>query len=106
MALSQMYYVNTWLDRVGRSRRDEPWLTERMGLGTTRIVPYFNGQPLIAERDESLAAITLEPSLVRPEAARLDELVLLGVADDVAYFAVELLGDLVPQVSGGGSFQE
>jgi NAD+ diphosphatase len=98
----QMYYVDSWLDRVGRSRRDEPWLKDRLVHPTTRIVPYWKGQSPFVERNGVLEALTLDPHAIDPARIRIDETVLLGTADDVAYFAIALLDEAPPSLDVGG----
>jgi NAD+ diphosphatase len=68
------------LDRVGERRRDDAWLAERWTDPRTRV--------LVVERGKAL--VRADPALVLlpPDQAPDGERYLLGVDDDVAYFAV------------------
>lgn len=76
------------LDRAEPRRRDAPWLKERLADEATRLLPVWKLAPLIREGGA--------PRLAWATPALLDgrgdapEPVFLGIADDVAHFAVDL----------------
>src|SRR5215469_11622605 len=74
------------LDRVSHLRKDEAWLAERLHDETSRIVPVWRGQNLIARDGEA------EPRAVflTPQEAAIADAVLLCVYEGCAYFAIDL----------------
>jgi NAD+ diphosphatase len=75
------------LDRVSHRRKDESWLAEHRVHPTTRYVPTWRGQNLIAAAaGAEPQAVFLGPDAVPPDA----QAVLLGLHQDRAYFAFDL----------------
>jgi NAD+ diphosphatase len=76
------------LDRASHLRKDAAWLGTRLAHATSRFAPVWRGQNLIAGYDGA------EPHGVFLPPAAIDtagkETVLLGVDNEVAYFAVDL----------------
>jgi NAD+ diphosphatase len=84
-------YEGLALDRMAGRRRDSTWLAERLADPRTRILPVWRERNLIRQAD---AAQPL-PAWLEPEAATSiagdgAEFILLGVAADVAHFALSL----------------
>jgi NAD+ diphosphatase len=79
------FYVGG-LDRVSHLRKDETWITERLSDASSRFVPVWRGQNLIASGSDA------EPRAVflSPQEAALADAVLLCVLEGCAYFAVDL----------------
>ncbi|MDJ0789360.1 MAG: NAD(+) diphosphatase [Myxococcota bacterium] len=72
------------LDRVDARRRDRDWVQSRLAEDRSRVLPVYRGNVLVREGDE--------PRLAWATNALCDgrETVLLGVAEDVAHFAIDL----------------
>ena len=76
-------FTNNPLDRVAERRNDEAWLRARLGDPSTIVVAMREGKPLV--RDGALARLSVDST---------QDLVFLGVRDDVAVFAVEPEGEV------------
>jgi NAD+ diphosphatase len=74
------------LDRAAHLRKDEAWLAERLRDESSRFVPVWRGQNLIASGGDA------EPRAVflSPQEAEIADAVLLCVLEGCAYFAVDL----------------
>ena len=79
------FYVGG-LDRAAHLRKDEAWLAERLSDTSSRFVPVWRGQNLIARDGDA------EPRAVflSPQEAAIADAVLLCVLEGCAYFAVDL----------------
>ncbi|HVA15577.1 MAG TPA: NAD(+) diphosphatase [Stellaceae bacterium] len=76
------------LDRASHLRKDAAWLAERLPHATSRFVPVWRGQNLIADYESAAPhGVFLPPEAI---AAADYEIVLLGIESDGAYFAVDL----------------
>ena len=81
------FYAACGLDRVGHRRKDDAWLEARLDAPATRFVPVWRSHNLIAAVADVPRAVLLE----RHQLAVIPgEAVLLGLLDEVAYFAVDL----------------
>jgi len=77
-------------DRACDRRTDEAWLAERLERHpATRFVALWRNRSLISESGDGLSAVLLE----RERIGGAEPAVLLGVASEAAYFAVELDGE-------------
>ena len=76
-------FTNNPLDRVAERRNDEAWLRARLGDPSTIVVAMREGKPLV--RDGVLARLSVDST---------QDLVFLGVRDDVAVFAIEPEGEV------------
>ena len=89
-----IHYADDTMDRAAARREDRDWLDERLQAPTTRFVAVASGRHPISDADTGarrpcyLGASDVEGSF-------LDEPILLGIRDDVAYFAVDV-GDAPP----------
>jgi NAD+ diphosphatase len=84
----QNYYADGTLDRAAERRGDEAWLAERRADPASRFLPIWRGKIAVAP-GEPPRAVMLGHAAVA--AAGLgDELILLGLGDGVAYFAVDV----------------
>lgn len=83
------FYAGAQLDRAGHVRRDDAWLRARLTVSTTRLVPVAQSQNLIRRGKVPAAGL---PSVAEAEALLQAgrETVFLGIADDTAYFAVDV----------------
>ncbi len=78
------------LDRVSRQRRDPAWLKERLEREDSRFLPFWRLSVLVktgASRELGWARKEMCESK-----ARGSEVVLLGLRDDIAHFAVDVSG--------------
>ncbi|WP_207435810.1 NAD(+) diphosphatase [Sabulibacter ruber] len=95
------YFGESDLDRVHLLRKNAVWLEEQLTKQTTVILP-FKGQKSLLSEDRRLVPLSIKE-------LPLQELdltpILLGVREERAYFAVDLLEEhIVPHETG--SFQE
>jgi NAD+ diphosphatase len=99
------YYVTLALDRMGRRRRDEAWLAERLADPASRLLPVWRGQNLLRDSDQPMAAM-----LDRAAAAQLVEaapaIALLGLVGEVAHFAVDVSRHQEPPALPGLRFAD
>jgi NAD+ diphosphatase len=83
------FYAALPLDRRAERRRDARWIAARLRLATTRLVPVWRTQSLVLGAGEAPRAGWL--SVAQAERWIGDaETVFLGLAGDVAHFALEL----------------
>ncbi len=99
-------FASFTLDRAARRRRDERWVKERARDPTSRFVPIWESKVLVT--DDS----TPRPILLRPDDSenllqQAESVVLLGKANEGAYFAVGLTHDeaLPPPLAQAGGFR-
>jgi NAD+ diphosphatase len=84
---SQIFYAGG-IDRASHLRKDAAWLGERLVHTSSRFVLVWRGQNLIADHEgPEPAAVLLPPDAV--DAADKD-IILLGIEDECAYFAIDL----------------
>lgn len=84
-------YASGGIDRAAQLRGDAGWVAERLGDSATRIVAVWRGRNLLAGEGESPGQP--RPHLLAPDAGLLAEaraVALLGLADGVAHFAIDL----------------
>jgi NAD+ diphosphatase len=82
------FYAAAGLDRLGHRRKDEAWLAARLAHEESRFLPMWRGQNLVARGPSG----TPEAGLLAPGQFPLPdgEPILLGVADGVVHFAIDL----------------
>src|SRR5215218_5419015 len=87
-------YTNFDLDRCDRRRGDEQWVAEQLTDPTTRLVAVWRGKCL-ATADGAPAAYYCDAVRI---AARFEPeaFTLLGVADESAYFSLDLSDEEAP----------
>jgi NAD+ diphosphatase len=90
------------LDRASDKRRDEVWLTRRQEDETTRFLPVWQSRNLL-RRKPKLKPVFLSPVQVRAHIHDPESTILLGLQDDIAYFAVGLSA-LSPGLTEQGQF--
>ncbi len=101
------------LDRAAHHRKDEAWLKERLNDPSTLVVPLWRLKPMVIRPHGQ--GRTTEVAWLRPGA--LDGLVapdpvtvFLGIQNDTAHFAIELLPNAQPEeegpLAGLGTFEE
>jgi NAD+ diphosphatase len=101
------FYAAVPLDRRAERRRDRDWIEELLRKGISRIIPVWRSQNLIA-------GIGAEPRAAWLTVAQAEawiggtEPVFLGLAEDVAHFALDLshLEDPAPAVIAGANFAD
>jgi NAD+ diphosphatase len=105
------FYANSGLDRVSHLRDEAEWLAARLGDPHSRLVPVWRAHNLF----RPLAAPDQQPEPMLPTVEQLGSLangtahvVLLGLVDEVAHFALDLshLEDptQASALVGGGEF--
>jgi NAD+ diphosphatase len=83
------YYAALPLDRRAQQRGDQAWIERLLRDGATRILPVWRAQNLVAGIGEAPRAAWL--SMTQAEAwIGGSDAVFLGIAGDVAHFALEL----------------
>lgn len=72
------------LDRASEARIDPQWIIARLANPKSLIIPLYRGDPLIAEGNTAFLS-----AAARSEFPANATIVFLGVAEDVAHFAVD-----------------
>jgi len=85
------------LDRAAHLRKDEAWLAARLTHPSSRFVPVWRGQNLIAGGASAEPRAVLLTRDALAAVAAESETVLLGVHEDRAYFACDLSPLETPQ---------
>ena len=81
-----MRYADGEFDRAAEWREDADWLSARLSNATTKIYPVWRNRFLFTDEK-----IPLDQSPVAAGALTdLDEVVLLGLIDDIAHFTVDI----------------
>ncbi len=81
------FYAFAEIDRAGHRRRDEAWLAARIADPASRFLPVWRNQNLVhVAADPPRAALLLAHEIAR----EAGELVLLGIDDAGAFFALDL----------------
>ncbi len=94
-------HLNTFagnpLDRASERRREPEWLADRLESEGTKVLPLWNGQPLVREADGEVALAWIGASLAVELAGGDERLLFLGLdAEERAVFAIDLEGGADP----------
>ena len=81
------FYAFAEIDRAGRRRRDAAWLHERLADPSARFLPVWRNQNLVDIGSEPPRAAFLTSGQIARDAG---ETVLLGIAGDGTFFALDL----------------
>lgn len=105
------FYAHSGLDRVSHLREDAAWIAARLGDPRTRLVPVWRAQNFFeASAGTNASPMPLMPGVdgLRPYLNGTSHLVLLGLVDEVAHFAIDLSHFEDPaeasEIIGGGEF--
>ena len=97
------------LDRAAHLRKDEAWLAARRADPWSRYVVVWRGECLVAEGEQPRVAL-LAGDAAGTLAPEPEHEVLLGVAGDVAHFAIDISGldedEARRRVAGLGDFMD
>jgi NAD+ diphosphatase len=102
------HFTARGVDRVTDKRRDGEWLAARLENENTRFIPVWRSNNLFAA-GEVANSVLLPPSDVQDLIHRTELIVLLGLSDDRAYFAVDVPaeGNLPPAgLAAFGQFRD
>jgi NAD+ diphosphatase len=102
------YFSAGDLDRATLLRPRHAWLQARLADPTTRIVPVWQSRNLL-QGDSAPQPVWLSPAQLRAAGLDCDAAILLGTQAEVAYFAIDLVGDetsLSPLIPAGARFRE
>ncbi len=102
---SPNFFAAAALDRVTHLRADRDWLDAQLADPRSAFLPVWRGRNLVVEGDAP-RAVRFARAEVTPLIAAGGEVVLLGLFDGVAHFAVDLSHLDEPGISGAGSFVE
>ena len=109
--MAPRFFVNTYagnpLDRRSELRIQPDHLAELWAAPDCRVLAFWNGQPLTAERDGGLVLPALETGLTSEAAMGAGDPVFLGLDGEAAVWAIELTGDADPAqgpLQGRGEF--
>jgi len=97
------YYVADEIDRVSHFRQDDAWLAKKLADPTSCFVPVWQLQNLFAVNDERQPVFLAKDDVA---AIIADEVILLGVADGKAYFALDFSIHKEPPLADLGVFCE
>ncbi len=99
------FYANGDFDRSAQRREDQSWLKARLIDPSSRFYPVWRLRHLVdAPTDPHL--MHLDPVAQADLIARAETVILLGVEDEVAHFAVDLSGLDEHAATALGDFQE
>jgi NAD+ diphosphatase len=100
-------YAGGGLDRAAHLRNDSGWLAERLAAEGSRFVPVWRTRNLVrmVARPE---AIQLAPHDVEALVAASNDVAFLGLAGDVAHFAIDVsdLEDPLAELAVDGVFED
>ncbi|MGH7004819.1 MAG: NAD(+) diphosphatase, partial [Alphaproteobacteria bacterium] len=82
------FYADSGLDRVSEKRKDAAWVAARLADPASRFVPVWRSRNYVDPQEAH--AILLQGELGCVMAPGEIEPVLLGIAGEVAYFAVDI----------------
>ena len=103
------FYAGLGLDRAGARRRDAAWLAERLADPASLLFPVWRAQNFVVAGD-SPAPAPLAISTAAPLIEVANEVVLLGLAGEIACFALELshieTPETLPLLAGAGRFAD
>ncbi len=103
------FYAGLGLDRAGARRRDAGWIAERLADPSSRLFPVWRAQNFVVAGDDPTPA-PLAVSTAAPLLEVANEVVLLGLAGDIACFALELshieTPETLPPLAGAGRFAD
>ena len=106
---SPNFFAAATLDRVSHLRADVDWVRERLEHPDSVFFPVWRTRNLVIEGEEPRAA-RFAGSEARALVEAASEIVLLGLFDGVAHFALDLshveTPDALPGVAGRGAFIE
>lgn len=83
-------YAGGHLDRAGLLRKDEAWIEEKLAHPQARIIPVWRSLNLVAHMETGPKSRLLERQHANEILERAQQLTLLGISDDIAYFAADL----------------
>lgn len=92
-------FAGSPIDRASHLRRDEAWLAEHLAGKQSRVLPLWQLKALIVPGDAAEIA-WLPASEMEDFAEGAEEIVFLGLRDDVAHFATALNGADNPAKGG------
>lgn len=92
-------FAGSPFDRASHLRRDEGWLAERLAGKQSRVLPLWQLKALIVPGEDSEIA-WLPASELEDFAEGRDEVIFLGLRDDIAHFATALNGADNPAKGG------
>ena len=106
-------HLNTFagnpLDRVSERRREPEWLADQLETEGTRVLAFWNGAPLVQERESGIVLTRLPPALSVELAGGDERLLFMGLdEEDRAVFALDLEGGADPAegvLQGRGQFR-
>jgi NAD+ diphosphatase len=102
------YFSAGGLDRATLLRPRDAWLEERLADPATRIIPVWQSRNLLAGEGVP-QPVLLSPAELRAVGFDCGAAILLGTFAEVAYFAIDLIGDeasLSPLIPAGATFRE
>ncbi|MHA1567423.1 MAG: NAD(+) diphosphatase [Alphaproteobacteria bacterium] len=83
------FYTNKTLDRAAHRREDQDWLRERLAHADSRLVPVWGTQNFVTMGDDPQPAL-LDMAMLDALAGEPKDALLLGVAEETAYFALDI----------------
>ena len=86
---SQNHYADEVLDRVAQFRRDDAWVTAQYAAKQTMFIPVWRSRSLIEQGAEP-RGVMMSIAETRALMETATTTVLLGVRNEVAYFAIDI----------------
>ena len=98
-------FAGPYLDRVAHLRQDPSWFANALADADSRVIPVWNSRSLVTDGAHPRAA-SLTLGEVPAERRGLDDLILLGQANSMNFFAYEIEATDPPALSGGTRFED
>ena len=83
------FYTNRTLDRASQRREDQDWLTARLRHPKSRLLPVWGTQNFVTGGDNPQPAM-LDMAMLEALAGDPNDILLLGVSGETAYFALDV----------------
>jgi len=104
-----IFYTSAGLDRADGLRADPEWLEQRMRDPKACVLPVWRNRNLIVNGARRPTLQALSGTAAKPFLEDPSKVVLLGLAEDIAYFAVDLSEmdeDAALHLAGSAAFIE
>lgn len=98
-------FAGPYLDRAAHLRHDPDWFAGALTDRRSRVVPVWNSRSLLASGAEPRAAF-IDLQSVPAERRGIDDLILLGEAGGLRFFACEFESVDPPQLAEGARFED
>ncbi len=107
--MARNFYTNKALDRAAHRREDLDWLRARLRHPASRLVPVWGSENLVSHGGDP-EPVLLEMTMLEALAEHPEAALLLGLAGETAYFAVDIshieAPDSLHELAAAGRFED